>query len=1075
MTIAVKPTSTQPAHSVEITADPAPTTQHKAPQLPADVLESKRPEAREATKKSGLTAPKASATDQKASLHEQRQVEAFAAIVEKQLDQLEAFGLTTDDRARVGADLRFVTSNRTRLEHLVALAFGKNGQPAEISSLKPIHYAIFLEQNPQFSQHARDAKSQSIPPGFPVFFSLLPAGHALQKKYTELALAATQNSRGTFVDYNDELGRIEKQRALTDLRITTHQKVAELPHKLATAETPEQKAALINDADHHIQHTYWPALLQSVNVTDTAILEHSQQEAQRLLAQVHALNNDWRAVDRFLGQHDAQLVNLLEQGVQQPGNDFFINSFAHGFVLLQRQYPERARAFLHDLFFWGKLAAARGENVRAEVVARAIEEIICHPMLPKNVNLGSLNEFAFLLVKLEGHNENSDEQGRLGQRLHSLRIFLQNNDQSDPGDIATVAQLEADAFFKGTRSKDALATLREAKAAIASRPGAQQPQAAQQALDIAVASLQENNAGAWAGLMALTHEIHQDLTVITGSSMVASLIFYVAPGLIPGIGWIEVGAGAFFLGAIASSARAQPKISQAIDTHLAPISGDQAAFEAATIALSAAGWVGPWVKQIELLGRGAELINDTKFIKEPQIFKDKISKAIEEKASAEQLRRITREHLKLTAVATSAELQIAKGGTVGLLAEATEYLTLREALPPGPKRDKLLAELRSQMNRQTLSVLSLVSVPAIQALRAAAAAPVKAALPGIQGAELQIHIGEIFNSTQVATPRVQALASRTREKLNAIGVTSQNIGLLERHLKQVAKRPFHIVPKGQNGWEITSTLIVPNGNVAKITSLWTREGNILRFNGLTSVTQLSQRASTRRITGGKVSATPGASFEKGGSSYLAHATMPDDPALIKAMENQKSQLGSTSPNAWELRKVEQAANAISQTGEIPVDLSTRVGRLTLAKLYGEKIRSGSIADVYIADAGAMGLGLYARNTIKRGEFIGEYAGQIVPRTPSVLERGYSFGLRPPFAEVTSPTKLSNYVIDASEKGNVTRFINSSETPNAEAYYMFIDGYWRVVFVAKQQINPGEQLFVNYGKNYWKGRRTAQVQ
>jgi Proteins containing SET domain len=76
-----------------------------------------------------------------------------------------------------------------------------------------------------------------------------------------------------------------------------------------------------------------------------------------------------------------------------------------------------------------------------------------------------------------------------------------------------------------------------------------------------------------------------------------------------------------------------------------------------------------------------------------------------------------------------------------------------------------------------------------------------------------------------------------------------------------------------------------------------------------------------------------------------------------------------------------------------------------------------------------------------------------------------------------PRRLYSVDLDAHKKGNFTRFINHSETPNIEAQFVKIPSNseglspapFELIYVAKKTIYPGEQLLVCYegeDKSYW---------
>lgn len=60
-------------------------------------------------------------------------------------------------------------------------------------------------------------------------------------------------------------------------------------------------------------------------------------------------------------------------------------------------------------------------------------------------------------------------------------------------------------------------------------------------------------------------------------------------------------------------------------------------------------------------------------------------------------------------------------------------------------------------------------------------------------------------------------------------------------------------------------------------------------------------------------------------------------------------------------------------------------------------------------------------------------------------------------------------VDASAGGNWTRFLNHSCEPNCSFARTLRCGYTRVIYArTKRHIRAGEQLFVDYGRDYFEG-------
>ena len=103
-------------------------------------------------------------------------------------------------------------------------------------------------------------------------------------------------------------------------------------------------------------------------------------------------------------------------------------------------------------------------------------------------------------------------------------------------------------------------------------------------------------------------------------------------------------------------------------------------------------------------------------------------------------------------------------------------------------------------------------------------------------------------------------------------------------------------------------------------------------------------------------------------------------------------------------------------------------------------------------------GLFAEKDIVEGDYIGEYVG--------VVRENDRRDLNNYLYEYPVPDYIGrSHVIDASS-GGFSRFINHSFNPNLKPLYAFFDGFYHLIFIAIKPVKKGEQLFYDYGKNYW---------
>lgn len=99
-----------------------------------------------------------------------------------------------------------------------------------------------------------------------------------------------------------------------------------------------------------------------------------------------------------------------------------------------------------------------------------------------------------------------------------------------------------------------------------------------------------------------------------------------------------------------------------------------------------------------------------------------------------------------------------------------------------------------------------------------------------------------------------------------------------------------------------------------------------------------------------------------------------------------------------------------------------------------------------------GLGLFAEEDIPRGQLIVEYTGERISSDEADRRGGlYLF------------TVNKDLVVDGKERKNISRYINHSCRPNAEAE--IDDEEDRIYIRARKKIKKDEEIAYDYGKEY----------
>lgn len=106
---------------------------------------------------------------------------------------------------------------------------------------------------------------------------------------------------------------------------------------------------------------------------------------------------------------------------------------------------------------------------------------------------------------------------------------------------------------------------------------------------------------------------------------------------------------------------------------------------------------------------------------------------------------------------------------------------------------------------------------------------------------------------------------------------------------------------------------------------------------------------------------------------------------------------------------------------------------------------------FIVKRSSAGLGLFANRHFDKEDFLIEYKGPILSDEASDQKGGkYLFKI------------CKGKTIDGSPRSNLARYINHSHRPNCEPIN---EDDERIVIHALRDIEPGEELTYNYGKEY----------
>jgi hypothetical protein len=113
-----------------------------------------------------------------------------------------------------------------------------------------------------------------------------------------------------------------------------------------------------------------------------------------------------------------------------------------------------------------------------------------------------------------------------------------------------------------------------------------------------------------------------------------------------------------------------------------------------------------------------------------------------------------------------------------------------------------------------------------------------------------------------------------------------------------------------------------------------------------------------------------------------------------------------------------------------------------------------------------GLGLFSKVHIGIEETIGYYTGEII--TCEELLAGKYSG-----SDYIMALTTQLLIVGEGPMANYTRYINHSTKPNA---FLITSNRWKTPRIeAIREISPGDEIFFNYGEDYWEAARVKKAE
>jgi hypothetical protein len=158
-------------------------------------------------------------------------------------------------------------------------------------------------------------------------------------------------------------------------------------------------------------------------------------------------------------------------------------------------------------------------------------------------------------------------------------------------------------------------------------------------------------------------------------------------------------------------------------------------------------------------------------------------------------------------------------------------------------------------------------------------------------------------------------------------------------------------------------------------------------------------------------------------------------------------------------------------GTSPYYEANRAEFESLTARYGADLRAGRRPPLVIREVSPdVGWGLFADADLAAGDLVGEYTGVIQESQDAPPDQKVDGHYLSDYAW-NYPDELDDgteFEVNAFREGNELRFANHSSHPNLAVDHTLVDRLFVTFFRTTEAVRRGDQLFVDYGHEYWEG-------